>query len=292
MFKGECFCDAPGCARKAYYAYNGQAWCGIHTRDHQQQRTKLKENPLAKDLKRAVYSAHMVEVEAVAEANRKAGLPGTVIVRPMRMMRPVEQIPGYQTVFPNYRHLGREDGLGCPSLSPMSMGPVHHGQPGLPPARNLENLHQGNKVYPHETDDEGRPDDFYEIRLMYYRDARPHRHKYERAAGAPLYSIWVQPDGTEKRNTYVESRAYYCNIYEYFALRSDSFRLLQRKLADGYNLVICGYDGYNVDRPIQEHYNDPTRPFGHELALYVLLMNLPRPWPKLDLPLGGHVLIT
>ena len=60
---------------------------------------------------------------------------------------------GWWPIFPNAKHGGRTDGAGCPSLSPKIMGPIDHGQPSLPPAQNLENLHQGNKVFPSEAVD-------------------------------------------------------------------------------------------------------------------------------------------
>ena len=39
----------------------------------------------------------------------------------------------------------------------------------------------------------------------------------------------------------------------------------------GFNLRIVGYDGYNVTMPLEEHYKDISRPFGHELVLYSML---------------------
>ena len=48
---------------------------------------------------------------------------------------------------------------GCPALSPMRLGPVEHKQPGLPPAKSLENWWQAGKVYPSEADAAtGEPD--------------------------------------------------------------------------------------------------------------------------------------
>jgi hypothetical protein len=42
-------------------------------------------------------------------------------------------------------------------------------------------------------------------------------------------------------------------------------------LAQGKNLMICGYDAYAVTLPLYVHYHDTNRPFGHELVLYALL---------------------
>lgn len=65
----------------------------------------------------------------------------------MNMMKDIGFVTGYINIFPNFKHGNRRDGIGLPSLSPKSIGPVDHGQPGLPLALNLENFHQGNKVY-------------------------------------------------------------------------------------------------------------------------------------------------
>ncbi len=47
-----------------------------------------------------------------------------------------------------------------------------------------------------------------------------------------------------------------------------------------YNSQICGYDGYHVNKSIEEHYRDVSCPFGHELVLYSLLTTDKYPWTK------------
>jgi hypothetical protein len=76
----------------------------------------------------------------------------------------------------------------------------------------------------------------------------------------------------EKRYSYVESRYFYCHYYEILAKRTADYAKLQRYLDEGINLLIVGYDGYNVTKDLYEHYVDPLKPFGHELVLYTMLM--------------------
>ena len=78
-------------------------------------------------------------------------------------------------------------------------------------------------------------------------------------------------DGTERRFTYVETRYFYCRQYELLAPATEAFQKLQSLIKTGHNLLIVGYDGYDVTRSLWDHYLDTSRPFGHELALYTLL---------------------
>jgi hypothetical protein len=80
---------------------------------------------------------------------------GDVIVTKLRMMKSPEYNKGFLKVFPNFKHQGRKDGYGCKKLSPMFLGPVQHGQPGLPPSENIENFHQGSKCFEEEIDEVG-----------------------------------------------------------------------------------------------------------------------------------------
>jgi hypothetical protein len=56
------------------------------------------------------------------------------------------------------------------------------------------------------------------------------------------------------------------------------FLALNQMLNDGTNLQIVGYDGYRegVEQSLWDHFNDTSRPFGHELVLYTLL-TVPNP---------------
>jgi len=203
-------------------------------------------------------------------------------------MKKVPCLPGFLNIFPNYKHQNRKDGFGCSSLSPKSMGPIEHGQPGLPMALNLENFHQGNKVFPYMVDGKGDPlPIFYEVQKMMYLEKEPYRHQHDfivkhpellnriklpkKKVNAPLYSVWRTGDEKEIHISYIESRQFYCYFYEKLALASDDFWKILDMGLNGMNLQICGYDAYQPTASIVIHYSDPSRPFGHELVLYCLL---------------------
>jgi len=276
--------DGQSCTNRAYYLLNQMYVCGVHSLKDKAHREELPINPGKKEQSATQLKQELDEVERQAAINRQSGVHGQVIVYKMKMMKTVERKPGFLLVFPNAKHGSRKDGLGMPSLSPMMMGPINHNQPKLPPAKNLENLHQSNKVFPSEVDSHGNPKpEFYQTQLAMYQDPVPHRHKETSGhENVPVYSVWRTKDGQELHLSYIESRQIYCHYYEQFALKSPDFAKLKQLIHDGYNLQICGYDAYQPTRTMDEHYLDPSRPFGHELVLYTLLTQDPRqyPWRK------------
>lgn len=264
------------CRNKAYWLSSNQYLCGVHSKsDHSRQ--ALPKNPNKKKDKALQLLERQKLVEEAAKKNKNEGFIGDVICVKMGMMKEVEHNDGYFKVFPNYKHQNRSDGYGCMSLSPKAMGPINHKQEGLPPAKNLENMWQGSKCFPREVGADGFPSqEFYDTRLSMYNDPIPHRHKIfidgSIAKGnIPMYSVWVDKEGYENFLKYVESRQIYCNFYEEMAKKSQDFANLKYWKKQGYNLQICGYDGYHVTKSIDEHYKDTSRPFGHEMVLYTLL---------------------
>ena len=272
------------CIRPAYFELDGWALCGHHADINH--RKPLPRDRGVKRRKLEGLAQHHQTVETVCVDNQAAGLVGNVACQKMAMMREVVMQPGYLHVYPNNKHQGRQDGLGCAALSPMRLGPVHHRQPGLPAARNIENMHQFSKVWPCEVDSDGAPSHAWrKKRLAGYLDPEPHRHKFsaremtkQRAAvggknrNAPLYAVYqTLQGGEERRFSYRESRYFYCKAYEALATQTDDFRRLQELRAQGTNLLICGYDAYPVTQSLYDHYCDESRAFGHELVLYTLL---------------------
>jgi len=282
------------CANKAYYSVFGDLCCGMHSKAHVAVRTELPLNPNRDQIRQDALAAHQLECDAVAQA-QQTNMPfgmfqtcqgkGNVVCFRMRIMREAGLVPGYINVYPNFRHGGKKDGLGLPSLSPKSIGPVQHGQPGLPPALNLENFHQGNKVFPVEVDADGNPTQvFFETQRQMYEDPTPRRHKKAAKSSShknqnvPLFSLWCRPDtGEYVRVSYVKSRLLYCHYYEQATQVNPDFVQLQDLLKRGYNLRICGYDAYEVTCDMKTHFEDPSRPFGHEMVLYCMLKG-ERPW--------------
>jgi hypothetical protein len=277
--------NAP-CKHMAYFALpSGKYVCGQHSLQMKDVRKKLVKDPNARSQRIANLEAHEKSVEDRASKNAESGVRGSVECFHMTMMGSVPLKKGVRNVFPNNKHGGRKDGFGCPSLSPMRLGPVDHRQPGLPQAKNVENYHQFNKVWPCEVDEDGDlSPEFAERRSQGYKDPEPHRHKFDAATmkrmreevggqngNQPLYSVHLDKEGNERRFTYVQSRYFYCCAYEKLAKETNSFEALLVMLENGYDLMICGYDAYPVTKDLYAHYCDPTKPFGHEMVLYSLL---------------------
>ena len=279
---GEEECSNDKCTNHAYYAIGDKLLCGTHSRSNVK-RIELPKNPDAKKIAAASNEAREAAVEVERQKNHEAMRAGTLTVCKYRNRHQMEFVHGVRNVYPNYWMGNRKDGFGCAGLSPMSLGPVKHNQPGVPESLNIENYHQFNKVYVQDTIDGAGPRSnpfdcivdvkFFEMRNKAYRDPVPHRHKYPGDKRLPLFSIHVKPDGTIKRYTYVQSRYFYCHQYEILAKKHPDFARLREMLRQGYNLQIVGHDGHPLtgEKTLMEHYTDPDKPFGHERVLYTLL---------------------
>lgn len=282
------------CRNKAYWSVNDRSGqlllCGTHSKKYGNDRKELLKNPDRDTVVKNELIAHRASIEAQAARNRSLGHAGMLTCSKMLMMRHLGLIPGTLNVFPNFKHGNRKDGFGCPDLSPKSMGPVSHGQPGLPDALTIENYHQFNKVFPHEVSEDGSPlPTFHSTRLAGYLDPVPHRHKLNAVqrsglanVNIPVYSVHLDIHGHERRFSYLESRAFYCRQYELLAPSQPSFIELRHRLDEGTDMRIVGYDGYeptsmpgvgesNLERQLEACYRDISRPFGHELVLYTML---------------------
>jgi hypothetical protein len=55
-------------------------------------------------------------------------------------------------------------------------------------------------------------------------------------------------------------------------MQTQDFAILKQLIRDGHNLCICGFDAYPPKYDLYTHYVDASRPFGHELVLYTLLV--------------------
>ena len=276
------------CSNKAYFLgiLSGTLLCGVHSRKIDKE--ILPKNPNKKQIEEDLRKKRKEDTILSASENAKNGQPGDIILYKMKMMKPIDYKHGYMNVFPNYRHE-------MPELSPKSIGPIVHGQPGLPIALNLENFHQGNKVFPDEIDSSGNIlNSFYETQIAFYNDPVPHRHKPNATGNIPVCSIWTLKTGEKKRISYFESRQFYCTYYERTVKNERAYAKLHELHQMGFNLQICGYDAYpvgsnsnsnsnsNSDSSLEECYLDTTRPFGHELVLYSMLVLNPEnyPWRK------------
>lgn len=283
VYHGETSCSSRKkngamCTNKAYYSSSGKLCCGVHSKAAT--RDELPKNPNKARLRNEELSAHSNMTVTRARENKEAGRKGIVTCRKMFMMKPPYLTLGCVNIFPNYKHANRTDGIGMPSLSPKSIGPVVHGQPGLPDALNLENFHQGNKLYPSQTDREGKPGmGFWTTQREMYLDAEPHRHHPAAKGDLPSCSIWVTKNEKVVKISYVESRQFYCHFYERAVKNHPDYARLVDMINEGYNLVICGYDAYPVEESVEALYLDTSRPFGHELVLFTMLTHCEDDYP-------------
>ena len=286
---GQINCERPNCQNKAYYQLDSHYVCGVHSRNKPNRIELVKMSSSEKtQQKKELHAIDLKLIDLARKKNISLGEVGQVIVSQLKMMREPEQHKGFLKVFPNFKHQNRTDGFGCQSLSPMSLGPVDHGQPNLPPCLNIENFHQGSKCFAEEIDENGNPSViYYENRLKFYLDKTPHRHKFQgtekKNKNIPLFFLWVDKQGNEHRLNYIQSRQFYCNFYERLASKQEDFLKLQQLIKNGTPIQICGYDGRPIGhRPIEEEYLDPSKPFGHELVLATMLIENPEnyPWKK------------
>lgn len=192
--------------------------------------------------------------------------------------KPVPVQEGTINVFPNRRHKVRADGLGMPALSPMLLGPVVHGEPGLPAAQNIENYFQFAKVFADEIDPAtGLPGAAWQAAVAKaYADVEPHRHKRQRQK--PTCAARLGTDGRIHCYTYVQSRLFYCMAYEKLVRVRPEYQTLVALLDEGKTLQICGFDAHPLGDAVvlspavlYEHYTDDSKPFGHERVLAAML---------------------
>lgn len=280
MFYGESRCQATtskgnACTNLAYYYHTKDNFysCGVHC--GKPYRQELPKNPRADEVKQERNKQHMDTVRQQQIINQQQGKIGSLTLQKMFMMKQPQLYPGYLNVYPNYKDGGRQDGIGIPELSPKSLGPVYHKEPGLPPALNLENFHQGSKCFPDEIDSQGNPTkQFYQSQIAMFNDPKPHRHKSNAHnsngnKNIPVY--FVYNDGQEHHLDYITSRQFYCNYYQRLTQHLPQYRQLLEALKSGVNLCICGYDAFVPDQSLEHHYLDSSRAFGHELVLYTML---------------------
>lgn len=231
------------------------------------------------------YLKHTTHIEDIAENNKNNNILGKVLVSKLKMMQKPELIKGYINVYPNYKHQNRTDGFGCSMLSPKSLGPIEHNMSNLPTAKNLENYHQFAKFWEFELDflENGEfeiKSEYLQKRIDAYLDPTPYRHKYNKKEllkygkniNVPKFSIYYDKDCNIKTYNYLECRYFYCKFYQELASKETDFKYLQDKIKNGYNLNIVGYDGYNPTNNLMEMYSDTSKPFGHEMVLYTMLV--------------------
>ncbi len=269
-------CTKPGCEKRAYYVSGGVARCGRHSDKVLRKNLKKKPDHMVKEERAAAYEEHLRVVKQVAHFNRKVKKTGKLqLFKIQGRFGMVTHQPGFHTIYPN-KFGTKVGGSDMPSLSPMNLGPVHHGQAHLPPSLTVENFHQFSKRFPDETDDE-----FLVAQRKAFRDPVAHRHKLRGVK--PLYTVWVDASGKEHRLSYVESRQLYCHFYARLAQEQAAFKDLKDRLATGENLLLAGYDAHSMGdgsaEAVEKAYLDPSKSFGHEACLFCMLTLPETAWP-------------
>lgn len=207
-------------------------------------------------------------------------MKGDVIMAKMGFFKKLKNSDGFVNVFPNHKHANRTDGIGMSTLSPMTLGPVEHGQEGLPNAVNLENFWQQSKWFPCETEDQ-----FNNNRATGYLMIKPKRHKFKRGM-KPTGWVWEPKNGERHVLHWVQSRQFYCNFYERLVKENAEFIELKKMVDDGQNIQICGYDALPdliKACDIEKWYLQGVHPFGHEAVLFTMLVEPDEnkwPWRK------------
>lgn len=264
--------DGEKCGNGAYYLCDEKYLCGVHSRG--KDREELEKNDSWKEKS---IEDDMKECERIAKENKEKGIKGNVIVCKMDFRKNPDVPKGYVKVFPNRDHGGRKDGLGMPSLSPFNLGPVKHCYPEvvingekvkIPNASCLESFHQFSKCYKDEVDkDENPTEEFFECMVEnFQKEGQRHKRKGEK----PLFSIFFNSKGKMKKFDYKLGRKLYCRLYVILSEQKKDLKKLKKMINDGYNIAICGFDGYSIE-DLEKDFKDLSKPFGHERVLYTLL---------------------
>lgn len=248
------------CECKSYFLQNGLPYCGKHSS------REIRLALPAGSRKRPSIPDHVWEVASQNVINHAKG---RIICTRMVMRRPVPEKEGYLKVFPNHGHQYRKDGFCCTSLSPISLGPVYHF--GMS-ATCLENFWQGSKYFSFETQH-----DYETKRDELFADPQGRTHKYGKD-DKPIYAIFLNSRGEPQQYDNLNSRYFYCRLYEQLASRDRNLRKLREMRDEGVNLQICGYDASDIVNS-WDSYLDTSKPFSYESVLYCLLMRC-YPWNR------------
>lgn len=220
--------------------------------------TKKMQNTKTADNNR--YRAHQEECYELAQTNKSLQITGDVLYTKMKIMKTVPFVEGYVNVFPNIKHEQRTDGLGFSSLSPKSICNIEHHQPLLSRCPTLELYYMANKVFSFDVNEEGHlTDEFYNRQFQLYNHLR---------TGTPLstqevlFHIWYDSNGEIHRLTPFETQQLHCVMYERAIRNHSDFICLQEMIQNGYNLQICGYEDFEMEKGL---------PVSHEVVLYMML---------------------
>jgi len=271
-YSGEQECGVEDCKQKAIFMVSSKIVCSIHSLSAK--RRKLEKNP--KSEKETLYDARARKIKMVSLKNKAESKRGDVIVSRMEKGGRFVRRDGYLSVFPGFGDSKRRDGFVANNLSLESLGPVRHGQAGLPVCKNIKNYHQYNLIYDDEVDENGDlVPSFYKLQKRGYINILPKQCKFDQLKMAEKGDTYkpISYLHDHKRYTLVEARQFYCEQYEKLVVETGEFKQLKQMVNDGTNMMIVGYGGYPVTKEeLCECYADPTREFSQELLLFSMLV--------------------
>jgi hypothetical protein len=230
----------------------------------------------------------MKEPDVVAShaANQAAGRPGKIRLGQIWRAQKKEDIP-YQDGYIPIRVSKGQGAIGN-ALSPFNLDVPDdmltwatedgtRNSPQLPLPQKLELVWQSSKVYQDETIPE-----FLKRRKKIYDKGEPKRSYRAKVDGVrPPVEGAVLGYISEPLLAWGPSRVYYAKAYERAVQDTESFLLLERLVACGYNLLLLGPDGWPVEGDdYKAAYEDVTsgQQFGHERVLGAMLYGGPKPW--------------
>ncbi len=279
-------------------------YCGMHSKKYSKDRKELKKYS-AKEKKEK--KADILEEMILNAAKKIISLRKNGIAEPLQhrfeLVKMVGLFPfvpvrqGWINIYPNFKSGWQGIGGNYPELSPMSLGPVIHGQPGLPPSKSIENFHQGSKYWSkYETKEE-----FSDNQKNMFNSDEPKRHKFkvDKTRGSsgkvlgniPDYFVWIDKDEKEHHLSYIESRQFYCNFYERLVKKTKQYKKVKKLIDLRASIQLCGPDAFEIEglsnesgliKSIEKCYLDSSHPFGHERVLFTmfLLKEENYPWRK------------
>jgi len=257
------------CKNNAYWKSDNLLLCGMHSKGVQKE--QLPKNPNSK-VNKIKEKERLLKLAKEWKGGKK------ITLTKLKMMKSVERQEGSYGIYPNFKHRNKTlDEIGFPTLSPKWEWTPIHGMKGVPQAYNIENLHQGSKMFKRKG--------FEERRDVMFLDKTPWRHKFQKFPelqapkgnkNIPICSVYSDSKGNVKEYSYLQSRYFYCHFYEQMSTENNDFAKLKEMYDNGAWLQIIGYDAYpiDLDNPKQnlwDAYLDISKPFGHELVIVALL---------------------
>lgn len=201
--------------------------------------------------------------------SKRVQLNGQVTTNQVKRSHSIPDEPTYLRIFVSKHksHIGDE-------LSPFNLlidaNYLPYSDLGKVP---LELWWQSAKISQSETNDF-----FLKRRRSIYQKGEPKRRYFDLKKGVKGTLFGIPPDH-DVIYDYLESRYFYCQMYQYYASQTASYLFLDAVHQLGVNLLLMGPDGYPLSDNIYQDYLNTTVPFGHERILVCMLLGL-KPWEK------------